>query len=33
MDKLILKTTEMDVFGEKFERIIYRYKYIDDYLT
>lgn len=29
MDRLILKTTEYDVFGEKFHRHIYRYKYLD----
>ena len=31
MDKLILKTMEIDVFGETFQRTVYRYKYIDDY--
>jgi ankyrin repeat protein len=30
-DKLILKTTEADLNGNTFERITYKYKYIDDY--
>lgn len=31
LDKMIIKSNETDLFGEKFERIIYQYKYIDDY--
>jgi ankyrin repeat protein len=30
-DKLIIKTNEIDVNGNTFERITYNYKYIDDY--
>jgi len=30
-DKLIIKTNKIDLFGEKFERTVYKYKYIDDY--
>lgn len=30
-DRMILKSTEIDIFGEGFERRIYKYKYIDDY--
>jgi ankyrin repeat protein len=30
-DKLIIKTNEIDLNGNTFERIIYNYKYIDDY--
>jgi ankyrin repeat protein len=30
-DKLILKTNVFDFFGDKFERTVYKYKYIDDY--
>ncbi|CAF1027311.1 unnamed protein product [Adineta ricciae] len=30
-DRLILKTTEMDLFGKIFERTIYKYKHLDDY--
>ena len=32
-DKLILKTSEVDAFGDPFERTVYRYKHIDDYFT
>lgn len=32
-DKLIIKTHEIDVGGNTFERIVYHYKYIDDYFT
>ena len=30
-DKFIIKTNEIDSFGNPFERITYNYKYIDDY--
>ena len=32
-DKLILKTNELDAFGEAFERTVYRYQHIDDYFA
>ena len=32
-DKLILKTNEIDFYGDKFERMVYKYKYIDDYFV
>lgn len=32
-DKLITKTPEIDIHGNPFERIVYHYKYIDDYFT
>ena len=30
-DRLISKTNEIDFHGDKFERMVYKYKYIDDY--
>jgi ankyrin repeat protein len=32
-DRLIIKTTGVNFYGEEFERTVYKYKYIDDYFT